>query len=105
MAKLTDAEREERRIKLQEEALESVALRGQFNFRLDGRDIKRLYNLAGKRNQPVSTLVREWVLERLQIEETNKCPAPLWAQNIDRRLTHLEKSILTSLSALSAAHE
>ena len=81
MPKLTVEQREQRRQKLQEEALESVAARGQFNFRLDGQDIKRLYQLAGKHHTPVSTMVREWV-ERLTVEETSAHQAPLWAQDL-----------------------
>jgi predicted HicB family RNase H-like nuclease len=63
------------RKKVQEEALELVAVRGQFNFRLEGKDIKRLYKLAGKQQRPVGTLVREWVLERLKKEESSKYSA------------------------------
>ncbi len=88
MPKLTDKEREQRRKKLQEEALETVAARGQFNFRLDGQDIKRLYELAGYRKLPVSAMVRDWVLERLSIEESSKFSTPLWAQELEQRLIH-----------------
>lgn len=98
MPKLTDAERERRRKKVQEEALELVATRGQFNFRLDGKDIKRLYKLAGKQERPVSALVREWVLERLEKEESSKYSAPLWAQELEARLTHTELLMLMTLS-------
>jgi hypothetical protein len=99
MPRLTDKEREQRRRKLQEEALESVAARGQFNFRLEGKDIKRLYELAGTRKKPVSALVREWVLERLESEEANKCHAPIWAQELDQRLAHIEVLALVALGA------
>lgn len=103
MPKLTDAERERRRIKVQEEALELVAARGQFNFRLDGKDIKRLYKLAGKQQRPVSALVREWVLERLEKEESSKYSVPLWAQELEARLTHTELLMLMTLSNSKAA--
>ena len=88
MPKLTDKERQKRRKELQENALQSVMARGQFNFRLDGEDIKRLYELAGRRQKPVSVLVRQWVLERLEKEETNKNSTPLWAQEFEERLIH-----------------
>ena len=94
MPKLTDKEREQRRKKVQEEALEAVAARGLFNFRIDGPDIKRLYELAGYRQQPVSAMVREWVLERLAAEENNKISAPLWAQALEDRLIHAIDRIL-----------
>lgn len=101
MTKLTDKEREQRRKKIQEEALESVAARGQFNFRLDGSDIKRLYELAGKRQKPVSAMVREWVLERLSVEEKGKYPAPAWAQQLEQRLANSE--VLIALAALGSS--
>jgi hypothetical protein len=100
MARLTPTEREERRKKVQQEALESVAARGQFNFRLEGKDIKRLYELAGRRRQPVSAMVREWVLERLDTEESNKHQTPIWAQGLEQRLMHTEVCLLMALSLL-----
>jgi hypothetical protein len=99
MPKLTNDEREHRRKKLQADALASVAARGQFNFRLNGKEIKRLYQLAGKRQKPVSAMVREWVLERLEIEETNKHLAPVWAQELEQRLAHTEAFVLMALSS------
>ena len=99
MAKLTNTEREQRRKKIQEEALQSVVDRGQFNFRLDGKDIQRLHEIAGQRNKPVSSMVREWVLERLEIEENNKYSAPLWVQELEERLTNNLAKLLKQKSA------
>jgi hypothetical protein len=106
MPRLTDKQREERRKKLQQEALESVAERGQFNFRLDGQDIKRLYELAGRRQKPVSAMVREWVLERLHEEETSKYPTPPWAQELQHRVAHTEilMALLTLENVRGAKH-
>ena len=103
MPRLTEAERERRRRKMQQEALESVAARGQFNFRLDGRDIRRLYELAGRRQRPVSAMIREWVLERLEAEESGKNPAPPWAQEMKQRLANTE--LLIALAALSSTQD
>jgi hypothetical protein len=97
MPRLTQKEREKRRQKVQEQALEAVAARGQFNFRLDGEDIKRLYALAGARQVPVSAMVREWVLERLDLEETKKHAAPIWAQALEDRIAHTEAYLLAAL--------
>lgn len=97
MPKLSDEEREQRRQKVQKEALEAVAARGQFNFRLDGTDIKRLHKLAGQRQTPVSAMVREWVLERLKTEESNSTVAPVWAQQLEERLKHTEVLIAAAL--------
>lgn len=100
MPRLTAEEREARRRKVQDEALEAVAARGQFNFRLDGSDIKRLYELAGMRKRPVSAMVREWVLERLELEEGGKTQSPPWVQSLENRLSHTE--VLITLLALRA---
>jgi hypothetical protein len=102
MPKLTDAERDARRKRMQEEALDAVAARGQFNFRLEGQDIKRLYALAGTRQKPVSAMVREWVLERLETEEANKHAAPVWARALEDRLAHTEAFMLLAVSSLGA---
>lgn len=101
MPKLTPKELEIRRKKLQDEALDSVAARGQFNFRLDGTDIKRLYELAGNRQKPVSAMVREWVIERLAAEEANTTAAPVWAQLLQEHLLTTEACVITM--ALSGA--
>lgn len=50
------------------EAQIAVAKRGIMQFRADPEDILELYNLATVRKQPISTMVREWVLERLAQE-------------------------------------
>lgn len=101
MPKLTPEELEKRRKKLQDEALDSVTARGQFNFRLDGADIKRLYELAGNRQKPVSAMVREWVIERLAAEETNVTTAPAWAQQLQEHLLTTEACVINM--ALSSA--
>lgn len=106
MPRLTDEEREQRRKKVQQEALEAVATRGQFNFRLDGEDIKRLYELAGSRQKPVSAMVREWVLERLESELSGgQCPAPAWAKLLEKRINHTETIFLLAVCATSASNQ
>jgi hypothetical protein len=72
MPKLTPAELEKRRKKLQEEALESVASRGQVKLSFDGDDIKSLYKQAGNKRKPVGIMMRDWILERLSAEESER---------------------------------
>ena len=104
MPRLTDEEREKRRQKVQQEALEAVAARGQFNFRLDAKDIKRLYQLAGSRQRPVSAMVREWVLERLELELSGGEPAvPSWAKHLEQQMNHTETIFLLALCASSTS--
>jgi hypothetical protein len=72
MPKLTPDERAARMKKIRAQAQESVAKREQFNFRLDTDTINRLYALAAQQRKPVGALVREWVAERIQIEEQSR---------------------------------
>ncbi len=69
MVRSTSDEKEKRRQKVRDAALDSIAKRGQFNFRLEGSDIKRLYAHSKKIKRPVSAMVREWALDRLEKEE------------------------------------
>lgn len=57
--------------KMTQEAQLAVAQRGIMQFRAEPEDIMALYNLAIKRNQRVSTMIREWVIERLEQERGN----------------------------------
>jgi hypothetical protein len=42
-------------------------------------------------------MVRQWVLERLTIEEKVKSAAPLWAQELEQKLMHTD--ILLAMAA------
>ena len=54
-----------------QEAQLAVAQRGVMQFRAEPEDIVELYNLAVQRNQRLSTMIREWVMERLEQERGN----------------------------------
>jgi len=91
---------DKRRNRVREAALDSIAARGQFNFRLDGADIKRLYSLAKKSKRPVSSMVREWVLDRLEKEEGKKVTSPAWARSMEQRIAELERAIMILVNEL-----
>jgi len=57
--------------RMTQEAQVAVAKRGIMQFRAEPNDILALYDLAITRNQRVSTMVREWVMERLEQERGN----------------------------------
>ena len=57
--------------RMTKEAQAAVAKRGIMQFRIDPEVILAFYDLATKRNQQVSTMIREWVLERLEQERGN----------------------------------
>ncbi len=102
MVRSTSNEKEKRHQKVREAALESIAKRGQFNFRLEGSDIKRLYSISKKKKRPVSSMVREWVLDRLEKEEGKKVTSPAWARSMELRIAELEKTISMLVSELQA---
>ncbi len=97
-----EEEIEKRRNRVRQAAMDSIASRGQFNFRLDGNDIKRLYVLAKKTKRPVSSMVREWVLDRLEKEEGKKITSPPWARSMEQRIAELEKTILMLVNELQS---
>lgn len=100
MPRTKEDEIEKRRNRVREAALESIASRGQFNFRLDGNDIKRLYALAKKNKRPVSSMVREWTLDRLEKEEGKKVTSPAWARSLEQRIVELERTIMSLVNEL-----
>lgn len=102
MPRRETSEQEKRRNRVREAALDSIAERGQFNFRLDGADIKRLYGLAKKMKRPVSSMVREWVLDRLEKEEGKKVTSPAWARSMEQRIAELEKTLLMLVNELQS---
>ncbi len=69
MSKLSKEEIEKRGRRMQQEALKSVAKREQLNIRMDEENIYRLYEFAKLKGKPVGTLVREWIVERLDLEQ------------------------------------
>ncbi len=57
--------------RMTQSAQAAVAKRGIMQFRAEPEDILALYDLATKRKQRVSTMIREWVLERFEQESGN----------------------------------
>jgi prophage antirepressor-like protein len=68
MRKLTKKEIDKREAQLRAEARKEIAKREIFHFRIDSESIEKLYEVAGKKRKPVGTMVREWVMERLDHE-------------------------------------
>jgi hypothetical protein len=68
------AELKKRSALMTKDARAAVANRGIMQFRAEPEDILALYDLAMKRKQRISTMIRGWVLERLELERGN---APL----------------------------
>jgi hypothetical protein len=54
--------------RVQQEALKSVAKTEQLNIRMDEANTTRLYEIAKAKRKPVGTMVREWIVEKLDSE-------------------------------------
>jgi bacterioferritin (cytochrome b1) len=54
--------------RLKEKARERVTQREVFHFRLEPENIEALYEFAKAENLPVGTMVRKWVVERINAE-------------------------------------
>ena len=93
---MTPDERQRRRLKVANEALDSVAKTEQFNFRMEAETIKRLYQCAEAQGKPVGALVREWVIEKLNEEE--KAPS---TTALMQEIQVLKKQTKTGLDAIS----
>lgn len=63
--KLRSPELQARINRTKEEARTDIAKRGTMHFRIDERDVMRIYEKAESLNKAPSAMVREWVLERL----------------------------------------
>lgn len=74
MGKLSKEEVAARRQQMQTEALKSVAKTEQLNIRIDQESIVRLYEIARKNGKPVGTMVREWILDRIEAEVSSGDP-------------------------------
>jgi hypothetical protein len=68
MAGLSKDELRKRKGELAKHARQALAKTEVMRFRLDPKNILQFCELAEKRSQHVGTMVREWVLERMQAE-------------------------------------
>lgn len=93
MSKSTKVEITARRKRMQEAVLKSVAKTEQLNIRIDEASITRLYAHASKQGKAVGTMVREWIIERLQAEEdSNNQPSyAVLAEAISRLHKRLDR--------------
>ena len=69
---MSQAERARRRAAIGKAASEKIAKSEQLNFRIEEQKIKELQDMAYNRGLPVSTMVYDWVLERLAQEKLGK---------------------------------
>jgi hypothetical protein len=94
MARLTREQLNARRTANQQEALRSIAKTEQLNLRIDAEGIERLYEMSGKIGKPVGTMVREWIMERLEQEEAGAEETPAVALAvIQQKVSQLQQTL------------
>ena len=94
MAKLTDEELKKREAKLFAKARSEISKTGIMQFRLDPENIGVLYDIAARKRVRVSAMLRDWVLERLQSEQT-----PEGGSVMDLRMSGISKLLNKSAAA------
>ncbi len=88
MAKLNQNQVNKARKELQDEARQRVAQRGILQFRTSPETILAVISIAEEREIAVGKLLRQWIEERLEIEQvTKKTPDLL------ERLSVLEEAV------------
>ena len=68
-SRMSPGERQRRRVAVGKSASAKIAKSEQLNFRIEEQAIKDLQDLAYSRGLPVSTMIHDWVLERLAQEK------------------------------------
>ncbi len=73
MSKMTKEELKKRKAELKKLVHAEIVRREVLQFRLEPENIDRLYRIAAKKRKPVGTLIREWMIEKINLEaqETN----------------------------------
>jgi len=69
---MTQAERNKRREAVGKAATEKIIKSEQLNFRISRSAIRSLVRLARERGLPLTTMVHDWVIERLLLEKAGR---------------------------------
>ena len=72
MSKMTKEELKRRKAELKKIAHAEIIKREVMQFRLEPENIEKLYRIAAQKRKPVGTLVREWMIERINTEPISK---------------------------------
>jgi hypothetical protein len=89
MAKLSRDELNKAHGELRNDARQRIADRGILQFRADNETVLAVLDAADKHKMPVSTLLRQWIQEKLMLE-TTKEKAP----NLVQRVIILEEAVI-----------
>ncbi|SRR5579885_1086033 len=74
---------------MRQAARADVAKRCVLHVRIDEPSILELYAVAASKKQPIGTMIREWLLERLEQERSGGTGDKIG--DIERRLSALER--------------
>jgi hypothetical protein len=72
MPKMTKEELARRKRELTAAARTSIAKSEVLQFRLEPDSILEIYEIASEKKLPVGTMLRQWVLERVDVERGSK---------------------------------
>jgi hypothetical protein len=93
MPKVTREQATKMRAKLKNQARSEIARKEVVQFRLEPDAIEQLYDIAGKRRKPVGTLIREWIMERLQVESAGGVTTEQRLSRVEEQITKLTKKL------------
>lgn len=69
---MTKEELKRRKAELKKIVHAEMIKREVMQFRLEPENIEKLYRIAAQKRKPVGTLVREWIVERINLEAMSK---------------------------------
>ncbi len=72
MSKMTKEELKKRKAELKKIVHAEIIKREVMQFRLEPENIDRLYRIAAQKRKPAGTLVREWIIDRIDDEQKTK---------------------------------
>lgn len=94
MRKMTKGKLAKRKAEMAARSRAEVAKTEIVQFRLDADNITRPYEFATELKKPVGTMVREWLLERIEAERGNSTNRPVTQREFTQlahRVANIEK--------------
>jgi hypothetical protein len=99
MSKDSKSERISKALSEMKQAVRADVIKRQvLHFRIDESNIAQIYEVAARKKEPVGSMIRQWVIERLQ-QEQSPTPEPGANKllNIEKRLANIEKSLVQQM--------
>lgn len=88
MAKLNSKQLQKAHADLKNDARQRIAERGILQFRADPETVLAVMDAADKQNMPVGALLRQWVQERLMLDNASEK-----APDLVQRVSFLEEAV------------